>query len=164
MFTRILVPTDFSATSDTALEYARGLTERFGAALHLVHVLEEPLVATLGNALELPEAPEYRTAVVVDAQTRLAHRAYPRASAQPLATTKVIPGTAASAIVNYAAEHAVDLIVMGTHGRTGMAHLMVGSVAEQVVRSAPCPVLTVRLHPLPVEQPGDMPVAAAVAR
>ena len=71
-------------------------------------------------------------------------------------TSQVCVGPPAAAIVKAAADRAVDLIVLGTHGRQGVAHLMLGSVAEQVVRSAPCPVLTVRGHvPERVQQPAE---------
>jgi nucleotide-binding universal stress UspA family protein len=141
--TRILVPTDFSATADAALEYAFVLAERFGASLQLLHVLDDPFVAD-GMAAEayISEAPTLRTAMLKDARERLHHRA----AARPAIETEVLFGHGARTIAEYAAERGVDLIVMGTHGRTGFAHLLLGSVAERLVRTAPCPVLTVR-HP-----------------
>jgi nucleotide-binding universal stress UspA family protein len=144
--TRILVPTDFSATADAALEYAFVLAERFGASIQLLHVLDDPFV-TDGMAVEayISEAPALRTALLREAQDRLRHRATPRETV-PAIDTEVLFGHGARTIAEYAAERNVDLIVMGTHGRTGFAHLLLGSVAEQLVRTAPCPVLTVR-HP-----------------
>jgi nucleotide-binding universal stress UspA family protein len=143
--TRILVPTDFSATADAALDYAFGLAEKFNASLQLLHVLDDPFVFE-GMAAEayISEAPMLRTAMLDDARERLRHRAA-RRGAVPV-ETEVLFGHGARTIAEYAAERGVDLIVMGTHGRTGFAHLMVGSIAERVVRTAPCPVLTVR-HP-----------------
>jgi nucleotide-binding universal stress UspA family protein len=81
------------------------------------------------------------TARLKDAQERLAHRAAPIDRAQIRTTTDVVFGSSARTIVEYAADHDYDLIVMGTHGRKGMAHLLIGSVAEHVVRTATCPVL-----------------------
>lgn len=139
--TRILVPSDFSDASDRALEYARVLAARFGASLHLLHVVDDPFVAD-GLAAEayITETPSVRTAMLDDARARLQHRA------TGCSTTEAIFGRAATTIVEYAQQLEIDLIVMGTRGRTGLAHLLLGSVAERVVRKAPCPVLTVR-HP-----------------
>ena len=143
--TRILVPTDFSATADAALEYAFVLAARFGASLQLLHVLDDPFVVD-GMAAEayISEAPALRTAMLEDARERLRHRAT-RGQALPI-ETEVLFGHGARTIAEYAAERGVDLIVMGTHGRTGFAHLLLGSIAERLVRTSPCPVLTVR-HP-----------------
>ena len=143
--TRILVPTDFSATADEALGYAFGLAQQFGASLQLLHVLEDPLLAN-GSSPEafFTEGPPVRTAMLEDARERLRHRAA-REPNLPI-ETEVLFGHGARTIVDYATERGVDLIIMGTHGRTGFAHLFLGSIAEQIVRTAPCPVLTVR-HP-----------------
>jgi nucleotide-binding universal stress UspA family protein len=143
--TRILVPTDFSATADAALDYAFGLAAKFGASVQLLHVVDDPFVFE-GMSAEayISEAPRLRAAMLDDARERLRHRVA-RGGAVAV-ETEVLFGHGARTIAEYAAERGVDLIVMGTHGRTGFAHLMVGSVAERVVRTAPCPVLTVR-HP-----------------
>ena len=147
--TRILVPTDFSATADAALDYAYGLAERFGASLELLHVLDDPFVVD-GMAAEayIAEGPALRTAMLQEAEERLRHRASPRADV-PDIKTEVLFGHGARTIAEYAADRGVDLIVMGTHGRTGFAHLLLGSVAEQLVRTASCPVLTVRQPRIP---------------
>lgn len=146
---RILVPTDFSETSDGALEFAYLLAEQFDASLQLLHVLDDPFV-TEGLAAEayMTEAPVLRTAMLRDAQERLAHRAVPRKPGALRIDTEVLFGHGAKTIAEYASTAGIDLIVMGTHGRTGVAHLLLGSVAERVVRTAPCPVLTAR-HPKP---------------
>jgi universal stress protein A len=145
--TRILVPTDFSATADTALEYAFVLAERFGASIQLLHVLDDPFVAD-GMAAEayISEAPALRSAMLHEAQEKLRNRATGSERRVSAIDTEVLFGHGARTIAEYAADTAVDLIVMGTHGRTGFAHLLLGSVAERLVRTAPCPVLTVR-HP-----------------
>jgi nucleotide-binding universal stress UspA family protein len=143
--TRILVPTDFSATADAALEYACLLAERFGAHIQLLHVLDDPFVSE-GMAAEayISEAPGIREAMLRDAREKLTHRALLRRGTQ--VDTEVLFGHGARTIGEYAEARGVDLIVMGTHGRTGVAHLLLGSIAEKLVRTAPCPVLTVR-HP-----------------
>jgi nucleotide-binding universal stress UspA family protein len=145
-FTRILVPTDFSAPSDAALVTAKDLAARLGASLHLVHVLEDPyaVAAYSADALGyLPpgikeswqrEADKHLNALLTPAE-RTAFKA---------TTTVLFSGSAAREIVEHAQNNDIDLIVMGTHGRGGLAHLLLGSVAERVVRLAPCPVLTMR--------------------
>jgi nucleotide-binding universal stress UspA family protein len=142
---RILIPTDFSDTADAALEYAFVLAERFGASVHLLHVIEDPFV-TGGLSAEayIAEGPPVRAAMLSDAQSLLSQRAAPRHPGVAV-DGEVLFGHGAKSIAEYAEQRDVDLIVMGTHGRTGVAHLLLGSVAERVVRIAPCPVLTVRL-------------------
>jgi nucleotide-binding universal stress UspA family protein len=143
-FRRILVPTDFSPPSDGALDCARRLAASFTASLHLLHVLEEgPSAGALGSEMFVNESPGARSLRLTDARDRLK-----RQISDPLkalhATTEVIFGSPAQVIADYAADTGFDLIVMGTHGRTGMAHLLVGSVAERVIRTAHCPVMTTR--------------------
>jgi nucleotide-binding universal stress UspA family protein len=136
---RILVPTDFSPTADRALEYARALAERIGTSLLLLHVIEDPLVIEgLVAETYLAATPSLKAALLTEAQAQLGQRT--KAGDR----SEVLFGHGASAITDYALNHAIDLIVMGTHGRTGLAHLIIGSVAERVVRTASCPVLTVR--------------------
>ena len=144
--TRILATTDFSPPSDRALEYAYLIASRCGASLHLLHVMEDLVDATsFGAEVFVPDSPEVRAAQFMKAQDQLAHRVRADDGEPPRATTEVIEGSAARTISRYAADNGFDLIVMGTHGRTGIAHLMMGSVAEQVVRAAPCPVLSTRI-------------------
>ena len=141
----ILVPTDFSTTSDAALEYAREVAGRFGATLHLLHVLQDPFVkGPLVSEAYLTDTPGVRTTILDEAKARLTHRLGPPDNKAFAAHAEVVFGHGAETIVEYAADRDVDLIVMGTHGRTGMAHLLLGSIAERVVRTARCPVLTVR--------------------
>jgi nucleotide-binding universal stress UspA family protein len=141
---RILVPTDFSDKSRPALAYGIALVEQFGASLHLLHVVEavvggETLPWHLGpheveRAIESSAWDDLRGLLSLDDQRRL-H-----------AEIALQWGTPFVEIVRYAKEYEIDLIAMGTHGRSGLKHLLMGSVAEHVVRSSPCPVLTVR-HP-----------------
>jgi universal stress protein A len=140
LITRILVPTDFSCPSERALDYAHNLADRFDASLHLLHVVNRPLLAE-GLAAEAFMSEKFESDMVRGTEARL------RKLAPDAASTDVVFGYAAKAIVDWASQLGADLIVMGSHGRAGMAHLMLGSVAEAVVRTARCPVLTVR-HPM----------------
>jgi nucleotide-binding universal stress UspA family protein len=140
----IMVATDFSPTSKEALEYGRMLAERFGAPLHLVHVCEQPAMAAAwseGYSLMLADLQEE---IRKEAELRLASMISPDWKFP--VTTEVLTGSPARRLIDAAREHNVSLIVMGTHGYGGLAHMVLGSVAERVVRTAPCPVLTVR-HP-----------------
>ncbi len=145
-FTRILVPTDFSAPSNAAFATAKDLAARFGASLHLVHVLEDPYAIAAYSADALGYVPPgIKESWQHEAEKQLNALLTPAERAHFMATTTVIfSGSAPREIVEYARNNYIDLIVMGTHGRAGMAHLLLGSVTERVVRSATCPVLTVR--------------------
>jgi nucleotide-binding universal stress UspA family protein len=144
---RILVPTDFSPPSDRALEYARRMAARCGATLHLLHVLEETVdAARFGSDVFVPDSPAVRAARLREARRKLAHRRGGADHKQPGVSTEVVVGSSTRTIARYAAVNSFDLIVMGTHGRTGFAHLIMGSVAEAVVRTASCPVLSIQ-HP-----------------
>lgn len=141
---KILVPMDFSECSDAALKYARALCEAFGASLHLLHVVQDPY--TQPWAAEAFPAPlgEMLQQWQEQARTRLGSLlAEPDRAAATIAT---VVGSPFYEIIRYAGEQEIDLIVIGTHGRGPVAHMLLGSVAEKVVRKAPCPVLTVR-HP-----------------
>lgn len=145
-FTRILVPTDFSAPSDAALATAKDLATRFGASLHLVHVLEDPYAVAAYSVEALGYLPPgMKETWQHEAEKHLNALLTPAERLQFKATTTVLfSGSAAREIVEHAQDKRIDLIVMGTHGRGGMAHLLLGSVTERVVRTATCPVLTVR--------------------
>ena len=153
--TRILVPVDFSEPSDAALEYATGLAERLGASLHLLHVFEDPLWTTGAMAAEMyvPVPEGLREALLANARTQLAERANKLDAERFHLTTDVYMGPIAAGITEFATQKQIDLIVIGTHGRGGMSHLLLGSVAERVVRSAPCPVLTVRTSTVATPRP-----------
>ena len=145
----ILVPTDFSETADAALAYAKSLAGRLGASLHVLHVFTDPYVPALyapGLYMHpyVPMRGETRQRALDDARARLAERLTADEETYFRGTRALVTGLTAKQIVTYAADHDVALIVMGTHGRRGVAHLLLGSVAEHIVRTAPCPVLTVR--------------------
>jgi nucleotide-binding universal stress UspA family protein len=163
MFTRILVPTDFSPQSNAALEYARAVATRFGASLHLLHVADDPYRAALAAEVYVPEVEGLRDEIITNAVGRLKEQLTAADTTALHATTAAIIGTPAWTIVDYAGANDVDLIVMGTHGRGGMAHLLVGSVAEHVLRTAPCPVLTVRYAPATATAKAHHEAAAAVS-
>jgi len=144
MFNRILVPTDFSPPSEAALQYAKVIARRFGSSVHLFHVLEERPAGVAGSEIVVMERPTARHGRIMDAKHRLMHRLTRTEREELRATYEVVFGMPADTITNFAADNGFDLIVMGTHGRTGLGHLFMGSVAERVVRTAPCPVLAVR--------------------
>lgn len=138
---RILVPLDFSANSAGALEYARGIATRFDAALHLVHVCEIPPTREKPDAYAIIYN-DWATRFVEEARKELNDVAARITDAA--VTTEVLLGNVPRAIVAAAEANAVDLIAMGTHGHGAVMHLLMGNVAERVVRTAACPVLTVR--------------------
>ena len=138
----ILVPTDFSECSEEALQYGLELARRFDASLHLLHVVHDPVAqpwAAEGFSVPVFEVVEQWQK---QAQERL-RAAVPDADRGRVTIASVV-ATPYAEILAYASAHEVDLIVMGTHGRGGVTHMLLGSIAERVVRRAPCPVLTVR--------------------
>jgi nucleotide-binding universal stress UspA family protein len=140
---RILVPTDFGEAARTALSYGRALAQAFGASLDVLHVTQDMFASSLG--VEMANGP-----VVLDVQREV--DAYARKELERLVgsegagppTKSVIltSNAPAALIVQYAKNKQIDLIVMGTHGRQAIEHVLMGSVAEKVVRTAPCPVLS----------------------
>ncbi|HEU5060048.1 MAG TPA: universal stress protein [Kofleriaceae bacterium] len=150
---RILVPTDFSPHSAEATAWAAELAGRFGASITLVHVFQ-PVSMILPEGFVLKSADEIASlmssldAALVQARNQLASLA-PRVSIDSV----LLEGAPFAEIVRHARENGFDLIVLGTHGRSGLRHALLGSVAEKVVRKAPCPVLTVRLAGHDFEHP-----------
>jgi nucleotide-binding universal stress UspA family protein len=143
---RILVPTDFSLSSDAAMRYGKTLAETFGASLHVLHVIEEPFVHGWTPEGYIPDLPNFRQAMEQSAREQLGKVLSTAEREKLQAQVSAKFGNPFVEIVRYAKENGIDLIVMGTHGRGAIAHMLMGSVAERVVRKAPCPVLTVR-HP-----------------
>jgi nucleotide-binding universal stress UspA family protein len=141
----ILVPTDLSDGAEQALDYACELARTLGAQIHLLNVISIPAlgVPELGMALTSTMIDQ----LVIDNQTALDRLARTRCTAQ-VGQVMVKTGNARDTINQTATELGVDLIVMGTHGRHGISRALLGSVAETVVRSAPCAVLTVRMRNL----------------
>lgn len=139
-FRTIVVATDFSDASNLALEYARVLADRFEAGLRVLHIVQTPM--PLGSEMYVPEVMTVAERAVALAQEQMAATMTRLGGDNVIG--QVLVGHAPRKIVEYAADHDADLIVMGTHGRGALAHLLMGSVAERVVRTAPCPVFTVR--------------------
>ena len=134
MFARILVPTDFSAPSEAALAYGQKMADQFDGALHLLHIAENPFLRAVSGDRRSREEAAARWL-----QDRLTETDRRRGAV----TIVEQSDEPASEILRYAKSNDIDLIVMGTHGRTGLARAALGSVAETVVRAASCPVLTV---------------------
>ncbi len=146
---KILFPTDFSHTGDAALEMASTLARERGAKLLIVHVEEPPAAYGAGEMYYGMPDP-----VTEDLRKMLEQVVPP--SPDVVCERRLITGDPAMAIANLAQEEGVELIVMGTHGRTGLMRLLMGSVAEAVVRRAPCPVLTLRQPSAPEPAPTPM--------
>jgi len=144
-FTRILVPIDFSTASNAALALAKRMATTSGASLHLLHVLEDPFpVAAYATDVYAAPPAGVTESWLKGAQELLDTQLTPNEQVSFRSTQEVRSGSPARDIVHYAVANDIDLIVMGTHGSGGVHHLLMGSVAERVVRSASCPVLTVR--------------------
>jgi nucleotide-binding universal stress UspA family protein len=140
----ILAPSDFSTHSELAVRYACRLAERLGSALHLLHVLSEILPAG-PDPLLMPVMPAQFYKENEDrARDTLGHLLDPAWGKPASVVTAVRWGGPVESIVAYALDNRIDLITIATHGRTGLSHVLLGSVAEHIVREAPCPVLTIR--------------------
>jgi nucleotide-binding universal stress UspA family protein len=141
---RILVATDFSDCADAALKYGREFAANFGATLHVLHVVQDPYAlacATEGFAAPLGEVV---TQWEQEARTRML-ASIPEGERMDVIIATMV-GSPQLGICDYAVQEHIDLIIVGTHGRGALAHLVIGSIAERVVRRANCPVLTVH-HP-----------------
>ena len=142
---RILFPTDFSEPAEYAWSYALTFAQEFGAEVHLLHVIAPPPRLTEAYAVN------YEPEKVVESLSQGANATLDRqveaAKSRGLVFRREVRvGVDFREIIEYATKYDIDLIVMATHGRTGLAHVLLGSVAEKVVRKAPCPVLTIK-HP-----------------
>jgi universal stress protein A len=137
----ILVPVDFSPGSLKALSLAMSMARRFGASIILLHALDTNYSSRHFDSLRLLPL---RAQAFADAEQRLARLARQRGQTLVPIIHRVGLGVVCSVIIESAAETQADLIVMGSEGRTGVSRFLVGSVAEKVVRHAPCPVLVVR--------------------
>jgi universal stress protein A len=140
LFNKIVVPVDFSEHSDKALDWALRLAQHRSTPVVLCHVIPRPPTEWFGGS-HIDEA-KIEAGLREEAEKRL--RTQTVGTTVPVQSRIVYGGTPASEICRVAEEEQADLIVMGTQGRTGLGHLLMGSVAERVVRTAPCAVLTVR--------------------
>ena len=144
LFNKILLPTDFSDHANEALRYATQLAQTHAASLCLVHAYDLlPYALPDGPIMDERQLETVRVAFQKQLE-QLRQAAEARGIAR--VETQLLQGPASSEIVRVASEQHFDLIVMGTHGRTGLSHLLIGSVTEKVVRRAPCPVLTIPLR------------------
>jgi len=142
---RILFPTDFSELSLHALRYAVSFAEAYRAELHFLHVVDDASQYWMPigpNNVPVGPPPEELLALGREELRRFLQTHLP-SPAMPV-VSEVRIGRPFLEIIGYAREHSIDLIVVGTHGRTGLRHVLLGSVAERVVRKSPCPVLTIR--------------------
>jgi nucleotide-binding universal stress UspA family protein len=152
----ILHPTDFSERSELAFRLACSLARVHGAHLIVLHVAELPMAVAGEGLVMLPPALDLEP---LREQLRQIRPEDPKIPVEH----RLVQGAAATEILEMAGETKCDLVVMGTHGRTGLGRLLMGSVAEQVVRKASCPVLTVKTPQRPVSSAEEL-VTAAEAR
>ena len=140
---KILVPIDFSETAGAALDYSKTLAAAVGAALHVLHVMDDPLLG-----FKLPDhvcpIPTIRKYMEQEARENMSKVLTPDEQKKFRAELITVWGSPYHKVIEYAKEHEIDLIVMGTHGRGMIGHLLLGNVAERVVRDASCPVLVIR--------------------
>jgi nucleotide-binding universal stress UspA family protein len=149
----LVVPVDFESTSRQALAYARELAGTFGARLHLIHVLDDTFALRAGTEGSLSSVPELARRAESEARERLDALLAGADRNLGAVTVVVVSPSAATAIVAYAEQVQASAIVMGVHGRLDEPADAIGSVAGHVVRTAPCPVLTLRRHPQEVAVP-----------
>lgn len=173
---QILFPTDFSRCAEEAFEHALLWAREFGAKLHLLHARVHGEDQLDDPAHHFPDPEELRQRIADTARVELERLKESRTVGDVSIELSQPRGIApAPVILEYAADHDIDLIVLGTHGRRGLRHLVLGSVATEVVRRSPCPVLTVRLSdgapavrwpqrllvPVDFSEPSDVGVAHA---
>ena len=142
----LVVPVDFESTSYHALAYARELAGTFGARLHLIHVLDDTFALRAGTEGSLSSVPELARRATSEAREGLDALLTDADRKLNAVVVVVISPSPATAIVAYAEQVQASAIVMGTNGRLDEPTDAIGSVAEHVVRTAPCPVLTLRRH------------------
>jgi universal stress protein A len=160
----ILVPTDFSAGAQEAVRYAYDLANALGATLHVVHVLENPFAPGAFMEMYTPPSPEYFVDMERQAEEKLraSLTAEQKANVHTVMTTRL--GVPANEILARIEEDpGIDLVVMATHGRGGVARFVMGSVTDKIIRSAPCPVVTIREHPHTNRPKADRASAGASA-
>jgi universal stress protein A len=142
MFKKILCPVDFSEFTDEILEYAVNIAQKYNSELHLIHIIPNLNYFTPYESFFTPE-----NLIVVEKNMEAeVNKDFDELMKKINVPAKKIikNGAAFVEIINYARTESMDLIIIGTHGRTGLEHILIGSVAERVLRKSPCPVLTVR--------------------
>ncbi len=139
---KILCPIDHSDCSKEALKYAVSFAMKDEATLYLLHVID---IRTFDESLDMiAKRPSPDDETIKQLKIKLLECVPGEISSDMQIEAIIVQGIPFAEIINIAKEKEIDLLVMGTHGRTGIAHIMLGSVSEKVVRKAPCPVLTVR--------------------
>jgi len=142
---RILWPTDFSALSLQGARYARGFREIFGAELHVIHVIPPPLAPGISITLPTEVPVAYTdTQLLETCRARLEEVIVGEFGSGAGIVRDAFFGHPWSAICKYAGQAGIDLVIVATHGRTGLRHVLIGSTAERIVQHAPCPVLVVK--------------------
>lgn len=141
----IVVPTDFSESAEHAFTWALGLATERKAKIVLVHAVHPTTYYAFPETIYVTDFAKLQEELMADAQKRLVEFMARQEAPGGTVETRVVVGEAVSEICQVATHEQAELIVMGSHGRTGLAHVLLGSVAERVVRHAPCPVLVVRL-------------------
>jgi len=142
MFKKIVCPIDFSEFTDEIVKYAVNITKKFNAELHLIHIIPNLNYFT---PYESFLTPENLVAIEKNIEKEV-EKDFERVTKDIDVPLKKIVKTGVTfvEIIDYIKEEDIDLVVMGTHGRSGIEHILIGSVAEKVVRKSPCPVLTIR--------------------
>lgn len=143
---RILWPTDFSELSLKSARYARAFRETFGSELHVIHVVPPPLAPDVSVMLPAEAPLSVAEPELLDASRRGLEQVVAQQfdPSRGRAVVDAFYGTPWIGICDYARKHLIDLIIVSTHGRTGLGHVLIGSTAERIVQHAPCPVLTVK--------------------
>jgi len=142
MFKKILCPVDFSEFTGEIIQYAHDIAKKYGAELHVLHVIPN---LTYYTPYESFLTPENLIAVEKGIQDEVERDFTKALKHVDVKVAKVVrTGVAFVEIIDYAKSESIDLIVMGTHGRSAIEHILIGNVAEKVVRKSPCPVMTIR--------------------
>ncbi|MCX5803779.1 MAG: universal stress protein [Proteobacteria bacterium] len=142
MFKKIVCPIDFSEFTDEILKYAVNITKKFNAELHLIHIIPNLNYFT---PYESFLTPENLVAIEKNIEKEVEKDFEKVTKDIDMPLKKIVKtGVTFVEIIDYIKEEDIDLVVMGTHGRSGIEHILIGSVAEKVVRKSPCPVLTIR--------------------
>lgn len=142
---KILLPTDFSETSKEALKYAMSMAKEYSAEMTVLHVINEQLLTEGLNLPRVISMQSIEKELCKEAERQMDDFFKETGGAEGIKIKKaVIKGKPFLQIIRYAKENDIDLIVIGTHGRSGLEHIIFGSTAEKVVRKAPCPVLSVK--------------------
>jgi nucleotide-binding universal stress UspA family protein len=161
---RILVATDFSEPAEAALRYGTELTRRFDASLHVLHVVDDLAARPDPVAAAPMDSGVLQMTLENEARANLDELVpEPDRSALHAHLDITVSDRPAQAILAYARDANIDLVISGTHGRRGLAHFFMGSVAEELVRTATCPVLTVRAHTREFIYPDALQIVQQVA-